>query len=64
MAPEVRHDHPVAAGREQRGDLLVTVDVVWEAVHQDDRVPAGRPEFDVPDVEDAGGNPPLGSEAL
>src|SRR5215469_5441127 len=54
IATEVRHDHPVAARRQQWRDLDVAVDVVREAVHENNRPAAGVASFRVSDIEDAG----------
>src|SRR4029077_7339517 len=54
VAAEVRDDHPVAAGRQQRCDLDVAVDVVGEAVHENDRAATGRAGLDVAYVQHAG----------
>lgn len=53
VAAEVGHDHPVSLGGQQWRDLLVAVDVIGEAVHQDDWLAIGRAKIDVADVQHA-----------
>ena len=43
VAAEVRDDHPVPFGRQERCDLDVAVDVIRESVHEDHRRAAGGP---------------------
>ena len=62
VAAQVRDDHPVARGGQQRGDVDVAVDVVRPAVQQEDRRPVGRAGVGVADVEDAGVDLPDGPE--
>src|SRR5207344_3012011 len=54
VAAQVRDDHPAAGRDQQRGDLLVAVDVVRPAVQQHDRGSIGGARVDVADVQEAG----------
>ena len=53
VTPEVRDDDPEPRVSQQRRDVDVAVDVVWEAVEQHHRAPVGRAGVVVGDVEDA-----------
>ena len=54
MAAEIRDDHPVALRRQQRRDVGIAVNVVGEAMHENDRAAVGGPRLDVSDIEDTG----------
>ena len=54
VAAEVRHDHAVAARRQERSDVDEAVDVVRPAVQEDRDGPAGRTCLGVGDVERSG----------
>src|SRR5262249_39547194 len=53
VAPQKRHDRPVARRRERESRVGVAVNVVRPAVEEDDGRSVIRPCFDVPDVEHA-----------
>jgi hypothetical protein len=56
VAPQVRHDHPVAFGCQQRGDIDIAVDVVGPAVQKHDYWTVRGAGFGVTDIEETGVN--------
>jgi hypothetical protein len=51
VTAEIGHQHPPARGGERRSDTVIGVDIIGEAVQQDDRTTLRRPAFLVGDFE-------------
>ena len=54
VAAQIRHNHPVAPGCQQGGDVNVAVNVVGPAVQENDRRAVGWAGLRVRDVQETG----------